>query len=52
MMSGPHLRTVTSPATEPPRQAAGRQVVRALLITLLLGYFLVRYAVHRYFRGE
>jgi hypothetical protein len=31
---------------------AGRRIVRALLVTLVLGVFLVRYAIRQYFRKE
>jgi len=31
---------------------SGRGIVRALLVTILLGFFLVRYAIRQYVRKE
>ena len=33
-------------------RATRRRIVRALLITLLIGFFAVRYAIRRYYRTE
>lgn len=30
----------------------GRRIARALMVTLLLGFFLVRYVIRQYFRKE
>lgn len=33
-------------------RSVGRRIVHALLITLLVGFFVVRYAIRQYFRKE
>ncbi len=46
MTSSPHVRVVD--LTRP----AGHRIVRMLLVTLLVGFFIVRYAIRQYFRKE